>query len=240
MLKSFAAPIKAVVVGANGGIGQAMCDLLSDDPSIEHLFQLARTPREGQMFCDLNREDTIANAAREISEHGMVGLIINATGMLHDPARHITPEKSFRHLNAETMNAYFQANCIEPALAAKHFLPLMPRRGRAVFAALSARVGSFADNRAGGWHSYRAAKAGLNMMIRNFAHEMVIKNPDSVVIGLHPGTVETSLSAPFQDMVKHDIFSPNQAARQLLDVIDKVTPVESGRQVDWKGDLIPG
>ncbi|XDZ64866.1 SDR family NAD(P)-dependent oxidoreductase [Alphaproteobacteria bacterium LSUCC0684] len=240
MLRRFDAPINAVVVGANGGIGQAVCDLFKNDPGIKQLFQLARTPREGQIYCDLDHEDTIAEAARIIAEHGDVGLIINATGMLHDPARQIMPEKSFRHLNPETMNAYFQANCIGPALAAKYFLPLMPRRGRAVFAAVSARVGSIADNRAGGWHSYRAAKAGLNMMIRNFAHEMVFKNPDSIVIGLHPGTVETSLSAPFRDMVKHDIFPPDQAARQLLAVIGNVTPAESGHQLDWKGEIIPG
>ena len=240
ILTSFDAPINAAVIGANGGIGEALCHLISADPGIELLYQLSRHPNEGQMFCDLDREDTIAEAAAAIARDGKLGLIINATGMLHDPKRQITPEKSWRHLDAETMTAYFQANCIGPSLAVKHFLPLMPKRGRAVFAALSARVGSIADNRAGGWHSYRAAKAGLNMMIRNFALEMKLRNPESVVIGLHPGTVETSLSAPVRAMIRHEVFTPTLAARQLLEVIDRATPGESGCQFDWKGELIPG
>ena len=240
VFRNFEMPINAVVIGANGGIGQAFCQHLAHDPCINTLFQLARSPQDGQIECDLDHEDTIKEAAESIARNGEVSLIINATGMLHDPARQITPEKSFRHLDAETMKAYYQANCIGPSLAAKHLLPLMPKRGRAVFAALSARVGSISDNRAGGWHSYRAAKAGLNMMIRNFAREMALKNPESIILGLHPGTVETSLSAPFRAMVKHDVFSPDQAALQLLEVIDKSTPTESGCQIDWKGEVIPG
>jgi len=240
IFRRFETPVNAVVIGANGGIGKAFCQWLADDPGIDQLFQLARSPQKGQIHCDLDHEETIADAATVVARQGEVRLVINATGMLHDPARQITPEKSFRHLNGETMAAFFQANCIGPSLAAKHFLPLMPKRGRAVFAALSARVGSIADNQAGGWHSYRAAKAGLNMMIRNFAREMAFKNPDSVILGLHPGTVETSLSAPFRDMVRHEVFSPDQAARQLLAVIDNSSPAESGCQLDWKGDVIPG
>jgi len=239
-LAGFAAPISAVVIGANGGIGRVFCQVLADDPAISRLYQLARQPRDGQIYCDLDDEETIIAAAETIGAQDELRLVINATGMLHEEARDLLPEKSFRQLRPEAMAAYFQANCIGPSLAAKHFLPRMAKRGRTVFAALSARVGSIADNRAGGWHSYRAAKAGLNMMICNFAREMTFRNPDSIIIGLHPGTVETPLSAPFRGLVRHEVFSPEEAALHLLAVIGGATPAESGCQLDWQGEIIPG
>ena len=119
-------------------------------------------------------------------------------------------------------------------------LPLLPRDRKAVFAALSARVGSIADNQVGGWHSYRASKAALNMIIRTLAIELARRNPSAVCVGLHPGTVDTGLSAPFQRGVPADrLFSAERAADQLLTVIDNLTPQSSGGLFAWDGSAIP-
>ena len=116
----------------------------------------------------------------------------------------------------------------------------MPRRGRAVFAALTARVGSIGDNRLGGWHAYRASKAALNMLIRNYGIEQARLNPDFIVAGLHPGTVDTALSHPFQKNVPdQQLFSPTESAKHLLRVIDGLTPADSGKCFDWAGKEIP-
>ena len=139
----------------------------------------------------------------------------------------------------DAYEAVFGINTFGPGLVAKHFLPKMAREGRTVFAALSARVGSISDNGFGGWHAYRASKAALNMLIRNLAIEQARKNDQSICVGLHPGTVDTRLSAPFQGNVPDkQLFSPEQSAGYLLDVIDGLTASDTGRLFDWQGKEI--
>jgi NAD(P)-dependent dehydrogenase (short-subunit alcohol dehydrogenase family) len=123
---------------------------------------------------------------------------------------------------------------------AKHFLPLMPRTGRTVFAALSARVGSISDNRLGGWHGYRASKAALNMLVRTIAIEEKRRNDRSIVVALHPGTVDTGLSRPFQANVPAGrLFDVERAALQLLDVIEALNVTDSGKLLDYEGEEVP-
>ena len=138
------------------------------------------------------------------------------------------------------MAEVFALNTIGPALIAKHMLALMPRAKPFVFAALSARVGSIADNRLGGWHSYRASKAALNMLLRNFALEAARTHPEGVVVGLHPGTVDSALSQPFQtNLADGQLTAPAQAAANLLGVLARLGPEQSGRVFDFRGEEIP-
>jgi NAD(P)-dependent dehydrogenase (short-subunit alcohol dehydrogenase family) len=114
------------------------------------------------------------------------------------------------------------------------------RDTRSVFAVLSARVGSITDNRLGGWHSYRASKAALNMLVRNFAIELTARNPQAIAIAIHPGTVDTSLSKPFQRSLPDGcLFQPDQSATQILSVIDKLSAADSGSLFAWNGEQIP-
>ena len=238
-LDSFQPHMRVVVIGASGGIGGALAELLSQTPAVSHLYKLSRQALGGHIPIDLDDEASIQNAAQIINQDGALDLVINATGLLHNESQNITPEKTWRHLNPKTMMDVYKANCIAPVMAAKYFLPLMRRDHKSVFAALSARVGSISDNRIGGWHSYRAAKAGLNMMLRNLALETALKSPQAIVMGLHPGTVATDLSAPFRGMVKHDIFTPEESAGHLLKVINHADAGYSGHQWAWDGKKIP-
>lgn len=132
----------------------------------------------------------------------------------------------------------YRINAVGPALIAKHFLPLMPRNRRTYFAVVSARVGSISDNRLGGWHSYRASKAALNMLVRNLAIEWQRKNPNSIIVSIHPGTVETRLSAPFQGNPAHPRFAPETAAKQIISTLEGLTPEHSGQLVSYDGRVI--
>jgi NAD(P)-dependent dehydrogenase (short-subunit alcohol dehydrogenase family) len=125
-------------------------------------------------------------------------------------------------------------------MVAKHILGIMPRGSSFTFAALSARVGSISDNRLGGWHSYRASKAALNMLLKNFALEMARTHPDGVIVGLHPGTVDSALSAPFQSgLAQGQLTDPDDAAANLLGVLARLTPAQSGRVFDFRGQEVP-
>ena len=134
----------------------------------------------------------------------------------------------------------FAVNAIGPALVAKHVLPLLPRQGKSVFAALSARVGSISDNRLGGWYGYRASKAALNQLIRTLAIELARQRKDAVCVALHPGTVDSALSRPFQGGVSENkLFAPAFAAERLLSVIDEIDASASGQLLAWDGQVIP-
>jgi NAD(P)-dependent dehydrogenase (short-subunit alcohol dehydrogenase family) len=232
--------MRAVVIGASGGIGWALAEaLLSTGAEVHGLSRSGEAPAgayPGRI--DLERDASIAAAAYRIGAVGVVDLVLVATGLLHDGR--VMPEKSYRDLEAERLAAYFAINSIGPALVAKHFLPLLPRKGRAVFAALSARVGSISDNRLGGWHGYRASKAALNMLVKTLALELARGRPGALCVALHPGTVDTGLSRPFQRGVPQDqLFAPARAARYLLDVISNLGPTESGGCFAWDGQRIP-
>jgi NAD(P)-dependent dehydrogenase (short-subunit alcohol dehydrogenase family) len=152
----------------------------------------------------------------------------------------MSPERSWRALDAAALAQAFAINTIGPALIAKHALGRMAPTGKSVLALLSARVGSIADNRRGGWHGYRASKAALNMLVRNFAHELALRRQPTLCVALHPGTVDSALSRPFQAGVPPaQLFTPEQAATHLLAVIEGLGPEESGAFLAWDGARIP-
>ena len=160
--------------------------------------------------------------------------MIVATGILYD--NNIMPEKSLRDLSTEKFMHLFEVNTILPALIAKHFLPKLNRQTRSVFTALSARVGSISDNRLGGWYAYRASKSGLNMIIKNAAIEIGRQNKKAIIVGLHPGTVDSNLSKPFQSNVPDGkLFTSDYSVKMLLGVLDHLTPKSSGKCFSWDG-----
>ncbi len=223
----------AIIIGANGGIGGAFAECL--EASRTH--DVYRLGRSEPISIDLTDEATIKSAAMQLTELGCAPeLIIVATGLLHRDDK--SPEKSLRDLDPEWMLENYRINAVGPAIVAKHLLPLMPRNQRTVFAVLSARVGSISDNKLGGWHSYRASKAALNMLIRNLSIEWQRKNPASIIVGLHPGTVETALSAPFRGNPATERFEPPKAAEQLLSVLRTLNSEQSGQLFAFDGRLI--
>ena len=226
-LSSFAPGLHAVVIGAGGAIGGAFVDLLAADAQVAHVTALDRTG------LDLADPASIRRAAAGLP--APPDLVIVATGMLH--AGPLRPEKSLAELSPDALAISFAVNTIGPALVAQAFLPLLPKGRKTLFAALSARVGSISDNRLGGWHAYRASKAALNQLIRTMAIEQTRRNPASLVVGLHPGTVDSRLSRPFQRGVA-TLFTPADSAAYLLAVIDRLTPADSGQLFDWRGDVI--
>jgi NAD(P)-dependent dehydrogenase (short-subunit alcohol dehydrogenase family) len=227
----------AVLIGASGGIGRAFEAALIEEGGYQRVHGFARS-RPGGQHLDLLDEDSIAAAAALAAQGPAVNLVMVATGLLHEAGR--GPEKTLGSLEADWLARLYAVNAIGPALVAKHFLPIMPQSGRTVFAVLSARVGSITDNRLGGWHGYRASKSALNMIVRNLAIEERRRNDRSIVVALHPGTVATALSKPFQANVEANrLFLPDRAALQLLDVIDELKPADSGKLFDYEGEEIP-
>lgn len=239
----FHTPRSACVFGASGGIGRALCETLAAR-GCEVIYAGSRGghgPAGAQyrpFAFDLTDEASIAAAAQAMRADPPEWVIL-ATGVLTLPDG-TGPERTYKRLEAASMAEVFALNTIGPALIAKHILPLMPRGAPFTFAALSARVGSVSDNRLGGWHSYRASKAALNMLLRNFALEMARTHPESVIVGLHPGTVDSALSAPFQSgLPDGQLTCPQDAAANLLRVLAGLTPAQSGRVFDFRGEEVP-
>lgn len=217
---------KALIIGASGGIGAAIA---------------ARLTAQGVTVTALSRRDDGLDVTDEDSVAAELGalepgfdLILVATGAL--VINGAEPEKTIRRVTARAMADQFALNCIGPSLVLKHSLRLMPRDRRAVFAALSARVGSIGDNALGGWYSYRTAKAALNQMIHTGAIELSRSHRHALCVALHPGTVATRFTADYA--ATHDRVEPDQAAANLLGVIEGLTPAETGGFFDWQGKRV--
>jgi len=218
----------ALIIGT-GGIGTALAAALKGRMHVAHVGR--------STGLDILDEASLAMLAASLNPPP--SLVIVTTGMLHDAYQQ--PEKSLRDLSAEKLARSFAINAIAPALIAKHILPAMPKHERTVFAVLGARVGSITDNRTGGWHGYRASKAALVQLVKSIAIEAARTRPQSVVVTLHPGTVDTGMSKPFQRNVDPDkLFTPETAAAHLLAVIEALKPADTGGHFAWDGAAIPG
>lgn len=227
-----------VVIGASGGLGRALVDAAGVRWPLSEVMALSR---QSTPALDLLDEGTIAASAQAVkariqASERPLQLVIDATGWLHGQGW--MPEKSWRHLDPAHLAHQFAVNATGPALLMKHFLPLLPRQQRAVFATLSAKVGSIGDNRLGGWWGYRAAKAALNQFVRTASIELARSHPQAICVALHPGTVDTGLSQPFSH-AGLTVRSPAEAAQHLLDVIDGLGSEHTGGFVDHTGAPLP-
>jgi len=226
---------RAIVIGSSGGIGAALTQSLSEQGfKVTGLARSRNLALTDEVAFDITNEASIAAAADALQGEGPFALILVATGLLHD--QDVMPEKSLNQLDQTSLTRLFAINAVGPALVAKHFVPLLPRHGRCIFAVLSARVGSISDNRLGGWYGYRASKAALNMFIKTLAVEVGRTREEAICVALHPGTVDTDLSKPFQKYVAPDrLFSPKESALHLLKVVEQLTPDQSGGCFAWDG-----
>lgn len=243
-LNAFADGARVAVFGATGGIGTALVALLRDDPRVARVYALSRAPitpagKITPLHFDLTREDAIAEAAGHMGRDGPLDLVVVASGILHH-GNDLRPERTWAAFSADAFARVFAINTTGPALIAKHTLPLLATDRRAAFAALSARVGSIGDNKLGGWAAYRASKAALHQVIRTCAIELARKNKTAICVALHPGTVDTGLSAPFlRGISPEKVFRPAQSAEYLLRVLNGLTPADSGGVFGWDGTRIP-
>ncbi|HCA25967.1 MAG TPA: short-chain dehydrogenase [Pseudomonas sp.] len=229
-LTSFGADYRALVVGSRGALGQAFCHLLREDPGCAGVTELSRATQPG---FDLLEPASITAAVQSLAAQAPYHLVLIATGVLHDAE--IQPEKSLAAIDAEAMQKVFQINSIGPAVLLQQLLPLLERKG--ALAVLSARVGSIADNRLGGWYAYRASKAALNMLLKTAAIEQARRYPEARLLSLHPGTVVSPLSQPFRGSAA--ARPALQAAAELLAVVDNSKASDSGSFVAYDGASVP-
>lgn len=219
---------RTLVVGASGGIGAALAAAAEQ--------RGAEVIRLSRPAIDLEDEQSFLSAAERAGDN--LSHIIVATGLLHTRDR--SPERDWRQIEAGWMLENFRVNTVLPALVAKHFLPRLRRDAPSLFAVLTARVGSIGDNRLGGWHSYRASKAATNQLVKTLSVELARKNPQATIVALHPGTVDTGLSEPFQrNVLPERLFSPAVSAAHLWQVMDGLKPSDSGGFFAWDGAPIP-
>ena len=222
---------KALVIGTNGAIGSALLGSLQNDTNCSRVIGISRT---SDIQIDITDESSIQKASVSLSKEGPFDLIILATGVLHEAE--IVPEKKLDALQMEHMQRLFQVNTFGPALVIKHFHRLLSKK-RSLFVCVSAKVGSIEDNRLGGWYSYRASKAALNMLIKTAGIEVRRTYPETTLVALHPGTVKSRLSAPFGGDKTGQI--PTQAADKMLLALSNIPAAAPSMFLSYDGSTIP-
>jgi NAD(P)-dependent dehydrogenase (short-subunit alcohol dehydrogenase family) len=246
----------ALVQGGSRGIGLALVEALLARADVDRVIATSRRPDAstellrladehgdalGLLPLDVRDETSIVRVGKGLADLGVNRLhwLVNCAGVLHDEVG-LTPEKRLEDVRSDALKHSFEVNAIGPVLVVKHLLPFLCHDERAIVANLSARVGSIGDNRLGGWYAYRASKAAQNMLTRTLAIELRRRAKNVICVALHPGTVDTALSLPFQRNVPEErLFDPRRAAAQLLGVLDGCTPEQSGSFLAWNGEAIP-
>jgi NAD(P)-dependent dehydrogenase (short-subunit alcohol dehydrogenase family) len=255
MLSSFPPGSKIFIQGASRGIGLEFVRQLAAHPQAATVFAGCRSPGTAARLRELAEESgrirvlqldvtdvrSIAAAAAQTGQAtDRLHLLVNCAGVLHDAERGLGPEKKLDEVQPASLERSFAVNAFGPLLMAKHFRRLLMHDERAVFASISAKVGSIRDNRLGGWYSYRGSKAALNMFTRTLAIEWARSRRNLACVALHPGTTDTELSRPFQGGVPAErLFSAERSVRQLLQVVDGVTAEQSGSFLSWDGTALP-
>ena len=219
-----------IIIGSSGAIGSSFLKYYAEEDKNNVIYALSRSEVASSfsnihnVSIDIESDSSISNASSICSEAGPFDVIIVTTGMLSDES--ISPEKSLRHLNKESLSKIFSVNTMGPALIAKYFIPLLKKDAPSFLGFLSARVG-------------RASKAALNMIIKNLSIEVARNNPQSIIAGLHPGTVDSKLSKPFQGNVSEGkLFTPDYSVLKMVEVISNLKPENSGNCFAWDGKEI--
>ena len=229
------------IAGASGAIGSAFTQLFCKDPDVGKIVAASRKLNDfnddkiHSIEIDYRNEETFNNLSK-ISYLESIDTIVIASGMLHTDT--INPEKSLNNVDLASMQDVFQVNTFGPFYLVKELFPLIKKSKAVKVVFLTARVGSITDNGLGGWYSYRSSKTALNMLIKNLSIELQRISKEHAVIGIHPGTVASNLSGPFLKNVKHNIFTPEESAAYMGQVIHKINPADSGKCFDFSGKEI--
>ena len=224
-------PFRALVIGSSGTIGMAFVDLLKNNSSCSEVVGIHR---HSEFPIDYQNFKSIESCAIALSLMAPFQLIINTIGVLH--TSDWMPEKKLDDLNAEQLMDLMKINAIGPALTIRHFSKLLDPQN-SIMVTLSAKVGSIEDNRLGGWYSYRSSKAALNMLVKTASIEWARTKPNTALIAMHPGTVNSRLSKPFRG---EQIGKPaNQAVADMYGVIENLKREDSGSFISYSGEKLP-
>ena len=224
----------ALIIGGTGSIGSAVADELKSK-NFTNIISLSRSSKPS---LDLLDESSIQEAAAFIKKKSKpISLLFDATGILHDEDLNQMPEKTYKNIDFLFMKKNFEINVMGPALIIKHFLPLLDTEQKSIFSTLSAKVGSISDNRYGGWYSYRASKAALNQIIKTTSIELKVKNKNAICVAIHPGTVTSKLSKPFQKN-NLKIQSKEESAKNIVQILENLQLADSGSFLNWDGSEI--
>jgi NAD(P)-dependent dehydrogenase (short-subunit alcohol dehydrogenase family) len=238
----------ALIQGGAGGLGRALVNRILQSNQFNHVFVTAREirkidsndPRVIPIELDLLSDQSISDAAAVIASYtDKLHLVVTTAGILQNESLGLKPEKKLADLTRSNLETVFAVNCFGPFLWYAALGRLIRHRDPITVATLSARVASIGDNRLGGWHSYRASKTAQNMLTKNLSLELSRTNPYAIVVGLHPGTVDTGLSKPFQSGVDpNKLFTAEQSAGYLWDVLNELSPERTGQVIAWDGQTI--
>ena len=233
--------MNSIVIGANSAIATTIINQLA--PLNENLIAVSRNAFDSHhahiksIICHYSEKD-ITKAASQIAQLQLPSIdrIYICNGILHSES--IQVEKRIEDIDQNALLSVINANTLTPILWLQALFPLIQKQQCKVIV-FSARVGSISDNRLGGWYSYRASKAALNMLLKNASLEFAKRAKGIKILAFHPGTTDTNLSKPFQkNVAKGKLFTPEFVAQQLETIVSQIQADGQLSYLDWQGKEI--
>lgn len=222
-----------VLIIGGGGLGQALAQHY-----VEHGASVQLLSRR-QPMCSAAEWFTLPDYSSESLQQvrarlHLPNIVVCTLGVLH--SEDFMPEKRLADINMAQLQQTFHVNATLPMLLLQQLLPLLPSKAPCVWAQLSAKVGSISDNYLGGWYSYRASKAALNMLLKTASVELRRTHKQLCLAAIHPGTTDTDLSKPFQQRLPaNKLYTPALSAQRIAQVIENLTAENTGGFWHWDG-----
>lgn len=236
-LSIFQKPIRIAIAGASGGIGGALCELCQQSEQVETIYALSRQPVAGDKIQHFTLDYNNLESLDHLANIESIDILVIATGVL--TLQSSGPEKRIDHVSEAELSNLYHTNALGPILLARSLHRALAKKETSICMVMSARVGSIADNRLGGWYAYRASKAALNMLFKSYSIE-VARQSGLIVSLYHPGTVSTNGFKDYQThMDPSHIKQPRQVAEDIWRQLGLVNTKESGTLIDYNGDIIP-
>jgi len=153
----------------------------------------------------------------------------------------------FGDMDYEWFDEIMRVNVIGQLYVAEAFLEHVAASDQKKIAAMSAVGGSIGRVRSSIAPSYRASKAGFNMLMRTYGE--AVKQRGVAVLVIAPGTVDTedylnaedpeTIPINYQRMIAAGGLAPRSAIGSMIDLIDGLTVEDIGAFHKWDGDVLP-
>ncbi len=230
--------MRFLVTGANRGIGLELTRQLLGRG--DQIFAACREPELARELRTLNGQYggqlslvqlDVSDPASIAASHDAVRQQTDALDVLINNAGISAGSEPLGSVTQENLLSNYRVNAAGSILMAQQYLDLLRAGEGKKIVSLTTGISSIGTRERGGMYSYTASKAALNMLNKDLSIDVAPYGITAIVID--PGWVQTDMGGP------QAWITPEESANGILQVVDALTPEETGRFFHYSGSEIP-